>query len=479
MSSSPAWLDWGTAAFSRAARLDRPVLLLVTTWWAEAGRALERTTLSDAAIIALVDEAFVPVRVDADRRPDIAERYTLEGWPTLVALTPHGQPLGGGTFVDAGRLGPALRGVADAYRARRDDLLRQSIASPWLSDDGRQAASAPDGTAWEVMVDAMAASYDRTYGGFGVAEKRLDAPALLVALAQLANGEHAGLARAVTHTLDAVGARLVSQRGGVQRAAGARDWSAIDRACLLEVQADAVRVYLEAWSVLGDDRYRASALATVAFARAALTDAVLGGFFAAELDGEVDRTIDVGANCRMARALLHAGTRLDDTRLVEDAVRALERVVPAAYARNAGLAHYLDPQPRVRGLLADQVAGAAALLEAYAVTGSAAYADLAEELVRFALSRLWHAGRGAFVDRVATPAGAGDVGWLGVPFEPFALNCEAASVLAQLGRLTGDARLHEHALAILRRFAQRWRAEGLDGACYALAVRDVLLSPEP
>ncbi len=38
-------------------------------------------------VAALVNERFVPVRVDADRRPDISERYSLGGWPTTAFLT--------------------------------------------------------------------------------------------------------------------------------------------------------------------------------------------------------------------------------------------------------------------------------------------------------------------------------------------------------------------------------------------------------
>ena len=35
-------------------------------------------------------DRFVAVRVDADRRPDISERYTLGGWPTTAFLTADG-----------------------------------------------------------------------------------------------------------------------------------------------------------------------------------------------------------------------------------------------------------------------------------------------------------------------------------------------------------------------------------------------------
>ena len=42
-----------------------------TTWIAR--------TYADPDVAALVNERFVPIRVDADRRPDISERYALGG----------------------------------------------------------------------------------------------------------------------------------------------------------------------------------------------------------------------------------------------------------------------------------------------------------------------------------------------------------------------------------------------------------------
>jgi hypothetical protein len=75
---------------------------------------------------------------------------------------------------------------------------------------------------------------------------------------------------------------------------------------------------------------------------------------------------------------------------------------------------------------------------------------------------------------VHSAAGGGDVGWLAMPHEPLALNCEAASVLAQLARLTGDATFQSRAVDILCSFAREWRSAGLDGACYPLAAMDAL-----
>src|SRR5256886_7984533 len=54
----------------------------------------------------MIDSLFVPVRVDRDERPDVAQRYEaavqwlagLRGYPITVFLTPDGSAFFGGTY---------------------------------------------------------------------------------------------------------------------------------------------------------------------------------------------------------------------------------------------------------------------------------------------------------------------------------------------------------------------------------------------
>ena len=68
------WLPWSAAAFARAQTEGKPVLLSITPTWCRNSDRMERTSFADAAVITLVNDAFVAIRVDPDRRPDIAAR---------------------------------------------------------------------------------------------------------------------------------------------------------------------------------------------------------------------------------------------------------------------------------------------------------------------------------------------------------------------------------------------------------------------
>src|SRR5829696_2907486 len=94
-----AWLPWGAAAFARARDEGKRVLLAIAAPWSAACRVMDERCYSDAEIVAEINRHYVPVRVDADRRPDVADRYELGGLPTTVFLDADGEILGGGTFV--------------------------------------------------------------------------------------------------------------------------------------------------------------------------------------------------------------------------------------------------------------------------------------------------------------------------------------------------------------------------------------------
>src|SRR4051812_41006189 len=125
---------------------------------------MDRTTYADPAVRALIGGAFVPIRVDTDRRPDINERYNLGGWPTTAFLTADGRLITGGTFVDAERMSGVLARVADAFRTR---------AAEWATagDAAEEGAPAADSMTPADAEAAVVSTFDEEYGGFGVEPK--------------------------------------------------------------------------------------------------------------------------------------------------------------------------------------------------------------------------------------------------------------------------------------------------------------------
>ena len=394
------WLPWAGDAFARAAREGKPVLLSITAAWCRACHEMDRTTYADRDVAALVNDRFIAVRVDTDRRPDINERYNLGGWPTTAFLTPAGDLMTGGTFVSAERMPLVLERVAAEYSAASSALANAATADA-VEEPAGETSDVDDAT----LVARIFASFDEDYGGFGIEPKFPHTAPLHLAIVLLRETSDPRWETIVVRTLDAMagGGLWDDAAGGFYRYASTRDWQLPHREKLLETNAALLRVFAEAALVLGRDQDRERCRDIAAFITTTLrTDHGYAG-------SDAESTIYVDANATAAGALLGAATVLDDSDLAREAMASFERVALTCYKPGLGMAHYFDGEPRVRGLLADQVAVIAALLDAYDVSADEPYRMMAEELSHIIVRDLWDPAAGGFFDRAPS---ADDVGLL-------------------------------------------------------------------
>ena len=438
---------------------------LVTAWSDECA-LMDENTYSRSEIVSLIEERFVPVRVDADRRPDINERYNLGGWPTTAFLTSGGDMLTGGTYFDAPQMSAVLRQVADAYRDRATEINARAAAvrSIRLQPDRVRDADVEAALAVNHFRSLLIDRFDRQHGGFGSEPKHPHPYALLFALS-LAGDSDGHLRDIVGVTLDRMNALWDAAEGGFFRYADGSDWTAPSPEKTLEENAALLHVYVEAALQLRDVRWRERAAAIVRWVKTVMIDSAEGGFFNAASSRGIDRTMYLDKNAMMAGAFIRAAALFDDIWLRDFALRSLDTVIAPAYTPGDGVAHVMGSgrAHAIRGLLTDQIHGAGALIWAHAATGQLPYSMLAAELMQFAIRTMWDEGAGAFRDRV-DPAD---------PIIPFELNCHAAAVLDRLGILTSDRAYQDRARLILESLANGYRRHELLGAPYALAVREV------
>ena len=488
LTDNVAWQEWNSDTFAQARDDATPVLLAIGATWCHWCAEMARTTYVDPVVAGLIRDRFVPVWVDADRRPDINERYNLGGWPTTAFLTPEGHLLGGETYVTPKRMIKLLEQVSNAFAASNDALSAVANASA-ERDQTATSSTRPmlDDAFEDWVVDCLQNEFDAEHGGFGTGAKRLQASALELALVRY----HAGndtLTPVVETTLAAIGFSELSDPvdGGVFRYCAGRDWTRPSTEKMLEVNAAALRLFLDGWLVLGDFRYRERAVALLHYVRETLVDKDDGEFFASQraapdyyaadkqtrralLAPTVDQSIYADSTARMVTAFVKAAEAFEDESLLAFAVTSLERILLDSYERGNGIAHHANGQNSVRGLLGDHVVVSAALLQLHAATDREVYLDMAQELMLFVWRTLRNPN-GGFADRRVA---ADDVGLLGKPFVPFMLNCEAARVLAHLARLTEEDRFREQAVMILTSQTAVARAHGVDGSPYALALREL------
>ncbi|HXX81830.1 MAG TPA: thioredoxin domain-containing protein, partial [Thermodesulfovibrionales bacterium] len=108
------WYPWGEEAFAIAQRDNKPVFLSIgysTCHWCH---VMAHESFEDAQVAKLINDAFVPVKVDREERPDIDQIYMTAcqmmtgrgGWPLTIIMTPDKKPFFAATYIPkAGRFG--------------------------------------------------------------------------------------------------------------------------------------------------------------------------------------------------------------------------------------------------------------------------------------------------------------------------------------------------------------------------------------
>ena len=197
------WLPFDATSLQRAKDSDRPVLLLITVPWCNHCKDLLANPFGDARVAAMVREQFVPVLLDAERRPDVNERYGTGGWPSIACLTPDGELILNHGYLATAELLLQLERVSKVWREQREDMqksLRDLLAhrhAPEASTRGKL-----DRQMVEDISNAIYEKFDHRHGGFGEGAKFPHPEVLDFALAQAAKRGDDRMREIVTVTLD-------------------------------------------------------------------------------------------------------------------------------------------------------------------------------------------------------------------------------------------------------------------------------------
>ena len=88
--SSVDWQTWTDDVFNVAVAEQRYVILNLEAVWCHWCHVMDAETYSDAKVSELIEKHYLPVRVDHDARPDLAQRYRNYGWPATIVFAPDG-----------------------------------------------------------------------------------------------------------------------------------------------------------------------------------------------------------------------------------------------------------------------------------------------------------------------------------------------------------------------------------------------------
>jgi uncharacterized protein YyaL (SSP411 family) len=263
------WYPWGEEALARAREEDRPILLSIGYSACHWCHVMERESFEDPETAALMNERFVPIKLDREERPDIDAIYMEAcqamtghgGWPLNVFLTPEQVPFYAGTYFppeDRGGMPSwrrVLTGVASAWDQNRDEIRAggERVAQRLRGGAAlRPAEGEIEPRVLDEAVERLRESFDPVNGGFGAAPKFPPASAIELLLRRGETEMSAKTLRAM-----ASGGMYDQVGGGFARYSVDAEWLVPHFEKMLYDNALLARAYLHGWQVTGDDLFRA------------------------------------------------------------------------------------------------------------------------------------------------------------------------------------------------------------------------------
>lgn len=303
------WQPWDSSALEEARERDVPIFLSIGYSACHWCHVMEDESFMDEGVAELLNNEFVPIKVDREERPDLDRIYQTAcqlftgrgGWPLSAFLTPDGRPFYVGTYfpTEAKRGQPGfidvLEQLSEAWENSRDEV--EERADKWtdrlrnqLEDTpGEGERESPDSDVLLTAAGQAVDEADRTNGGFGGAPKFPQTPRLHILLRAYSRSGKDVFLKIVEEALDGMmdGGIRDHVGGGFHRYATDSEWVVPHFEKMLYDNAEIPRAYLAGYQVTGREVYAEVAREAFEFVEREMTSKE-GGFYST-LDARSER----------------------------------------------------------------------------------------------------------------------------------------------------------------------------------------------
>ncbi|KAJ6091656.1 hypothetical protein N7467_003625 [Penicillium canescens] len=318
-----AWQMWDAEAMELAKKHNRLIFLSIGYSACHWCHVMEKESFMSPEVASILNESFVPIKVDREERPDIDDIYMnyvqattgSGGWPLNVFLTPNLEPVFGGTYWQGPNshtfMGPDAIGFVEILEKLRDvwqtqqqrcldsakeitKQLREFAEEGTHSHGEREVDEDMDIELLEEAYQHFASRYDSINGGFGRAPK-FPTPSNLSFLLRLGAyptqvKDIVGQDECEQATAMAVTTLVNMARGGIRDHLGhgyarysvTTDWSLPHFEKMLYDQAQLLDVYVDAFRLTHDPELLGAVYDLAAYLTTAPLQSPTGGFFSSE-----------------------------------------------------------------------------------------------------------------------------------------------------------------------------------------------------
>ena len=272
------WQQWGTGVLDYARQHNRLIYISTGFFSCHWCHVMQRESFQNPAIARLLNEHFVPVKIDREMNPAldsylidfVRETEGIAGWPLNVIITPEGYPVYGTVYQPPEKFEKLLNNIIETWKSESEKASRlaREAAEYKLQYNNPMVTTKvePEVFSAQLLSDVFD-NMDEFQGGFGEQSRFPMAPRLSVLLDLYRVTKNTQLGQWLLLTLDQIKNKGLRDHihGGFFRYTVDPAWTEPHYEKMLYTQAMLSSIFLEAAEILERPDYLEVARDTLAF----------------------------------------------------------------------------------------------------------------------------------------------------------------------------------------------------------------------
>lgn len=427
------WDDYTTETFQRALDEKKPIYIVLSApawcYWCHVYESEDYLYHPD--LYPFINENFIAVFIDSDKRPDLTKKYLEGGWPSTTILSPDMKRLEGFSGPrDPQQIREYLEEVISyvkdkSFTSAADDLTYR-FTEPRLPQESEL------GYIQLAMLSYLKKSYDPKFGGFGKGrggQQFHTAFSYTFLLEQYIVSENSDYLEMVKNTFDNQFTDIKDLHsdyhlydpveGGFHRYSTNPDWSVPHYEKLLVDQAGLLRAYTHLLKITGDENVNTAVTGSFSYILSRLTandgcfynsqDAYLEEDYYGMSAGDrakltppfIDRTRVMDSSALMTSSLLYAFATIGNEQYKQAAQKCLEFMSSEMIGEHGAYSYYdyEKQKPFLTGQSISNSWAITAFLDGYDLLKNKDYLNTAEKLATYSLFNIYDWKSGGFFER--------------------------------------------------------------------------------
>ena len=415
------WRDYGPDPFNEAIKENKPLFLLLTapSWCYWCHVYTSDDYVYHPEVYPLINEKFIPIYVDADKRQDLTRKYLEGGWPSTTVMMPNGERLYGHSGPR-----PIPNMVANLIQAVQYVNSNEFVNELFYSYK-KEKPVIPTNDQLNDLVSSytyyILQAYDPTFGGFGTGQKFPQGRVLDYSLEIYESTGNEEFLTLVQNTLQNQYTDIAEIKtnynlfdpveGGFHRYGTQRDWTPPHYEKMLYDNAKLLKAYAHLQKITPNDELLNEVVQkTDEYIKINWYDETDGGFYGnTDVHGEdhyygknprpaekprVEITKYSDWNTEAILTYLYLSQQTGNEKYKEMTKKSLD-FFSQEMTTDKGAYHYSNDNSKgVRGSLLDNAYLLLAFTEAYEILGDENYLDTSQKIAQYSLNNLydWHSG---------------------------------------------------------------------------------------